>query len=55
MIEKKELNSKKVTLAELEKISGGASEPRTHPTVIPVSLAICPTTKCASVVRPCNG
>ncbi|AUJ24664.1 class II lanthipeptide, LchA2/BrtA2 family [Virgibacillus dokdonensis] len=46
---------KKISVNDLKEISGGSSEPQGTPaTIIPVSLAICPTTKCASVVKPCN-
>ena len=43
-----------VTNEELKNIAGGAVETKGTPTVIvPVSLAICPTTQCASIVKPC--
>ena len=46
---------KKITIQDLEKISKGSeSSPRVTQTV-PVSIAACPTTKCASVVKPCPG
>lgn len=51
-------NIKKITIKDLESISkGSASSPRATPTttVVPVSLAVCPTTKCASVVKACPG
>ncbi len=51
-------NIQKVTIKELENISkGSASSPRVTPTttVVPASLAVCPTTKCASVVKACPG
>ncbi|MGN9864422.1 class II lanthipeptide, LchA2/BrtA2 family [Bacillus swezeyi] len=48
-----------VSEMELKELAGGAENtPMTvTPTTItvPISLAGCPTTKCASVVSPCNG
>lgn len=43
-----------ITDEELKSVAGGAGETKGTPTIIvPVSLAICPTTKCASIVKPC--
>ena len=43
-----------VTNEELKNIAGGAGETKGTPSLlIPVSLAICPTTQCASIVKPC--
>lgn len=40
---------------ELAKLAGGNDvNPNTTPILIPISLALCPTTTCASISRPCN-
>ena len=51
----------KITKDDLKKITENRIEARTHPTVVPVSAAVCgvatklvPTSKCASIVKPCN-
>lgn len=38
-----------VTMKDLEEKSGGIA----WTTIIPISAAVCPTTKCASITRPC--
>ncbi|GKU76404.1 hypothetical protein [Paenibacillus sp. L3-i20] len=38
---------------ELKSLVGGAEERWTI--IIPISLAACPTTRCASIVSSCNG
>ncbi|MEF3331700.1 MULTISPECIES: class II lanthipeptide, LchA2/BrtA2 family [Oceanobacillus] len=54
-MEKKVCAYKKISVEDLREVSGGAAEPQGTPTVtIPISAAICPTTQCASIVRPCN-
>lgn len=46
-----------ITNEELKEIAGGSEvQPKGTPTIlIPISLAACPTTKCASIVRSCKG
>ncbi|SFQ22766.1 class II lanthipeptide, LchA2/BrtA2 family [Salibacterium halotolerans] len=49
-----------ITEQELKDLAGAADsdqQPASHPTTtvtIPISAWGCPTTKCASVVKPCN-
>ncbi|MFC0523608.1 class II lanthipeptide, LchA2/BrtA2 family [Pontibacillus salicampi] len=53
----KKINAiEEVSEQELKDLAGGAGEqPGTHPSItIPISAAMCPTTKCASIVKPCN-
>ncbi|WP_200897648.1 class II lanthipeptide, LchA2/BrtA2 family [Paenibacillus wulumuqiensis] len=56
-MKKQELIIAQVSEKELKELAGGAeSTPNGTPaTIIPVSLAICPTTRCASIVESCNG
>ncbi|HDM8570513.1 hypothetical protein HWG63_13230 [Staphylococcus aureus] len=51
----------KITKDDLKQLTQSQTSPRTHPTVAAVSAVIClpatvlvPTSKCASVTRPCN-
>ncbi|MFJ7889841.1 class II lanthipeptide, LchA2/BrtA2 family [Lysinibacillus xylanilyticus] len=47
-----------ITNEELNEIAGGSEiQPKWTPltVTIPISLAGCPTTKCASIVSPCKG
>ncbi|WP_416150017.1 class II lanthipeptide, LchA2/BrtA2 family [Salipaludibacillus sp. HK11] len=45
-----------VSETELKDLAGGADEvkPATWTVTIPISAAMCPTTRCASIVKPCN-
>lgn len=51
----------KITTNDLKNLTNNNIESRTHPTVVRVSVSVCstatpvvPTSKCASVVKPCN-
>ncbi|KAB2496357.1 class II lanthipeptide, LchA2/BrtA2 family [Priestia filamentosa] len=43
-----------VSEQELKELAGGAEERAIWTVTIPISLAACPTTQCASIVSPCN-
>lgn len=44
------------TKEDLIKVSGGSTQQPSSLTItIKVSLAMCPTTRCASIVRSCRG
>ncbi|MBT2289867.1 hypothetical protein J7E73_12085 [Paenibacillus albidus] len=43
-----------VSELELKSLAGGA-EANWITITIPISALMCPTTKCASIVSPCNG
>jgi len=54
----KKMNAiEEVSEQELKELAGGGDgdvQPNTHPSItIPISAAVCPTTRCASVVKPC--
>ncbi|MCR6097293.1 hypothetical protein HXA31_02430 [Salipaludibacillus agaradhaerens] len=46
-----------ISETELKNLAGGSNDnqPATWTITIPISAAACPTTQCASVVKPCNG
>ncbi|MFD1887313.1 class II lanthipeptide, LchA2/BrtA2 family [Paenibacillus wenxiniae] len=56
-MKKQELMIAQVSEKELQELAGGAEATPNAitPTIIPVSLAVCPTTRCASIVESCNG
>lgn len=59
--EKMKMNNgiEEVSEIELRNLAGGADGDENSVNwitiTIPISAALCPTTKCASVVKPCNG
>ncbi|WP_164215654.1 class II lanthipeptide, LchA2/BrtA2 family [Virgibacillus sp. YIM 98842] len=55
LVENSLTNAGSVNEDELKQLAGGEdATPDTHPTtIIPVSLAVCPTTTCRSFSSPC--
>lgn len=54
LVENSSTNAGSVNEDELKQLVGGEdATPDTHPTIIPVSLAVCPTTTCRSFSSPC--
>lgn len=44
----------KMSEEELKSLAGGNdAQPNTWTIIVPISLAVCPTTTCASITRPC--
>lgn len=56
-MKKQEMVLEQVSEQQLKALAGGAeSSPNATPTItIGISLAACPTTRCASIVESCNG